>query len=63
MLTNVVNGILEYFKHESTWKGMIVLATAAGAHIDPAQQAAIITAGLALYGLFQVFIQDRNVTK
>lgn len=63
MLTNVINGILEYFKHESTWKGLIAIATAAGVVLSPEQQGAIVAAGMSIYGLFQVFVQDRNVTK
>lgn len=63
MLSKLIDGFLEYFKHESTWKGLIVLATVAGVTFSPEQQSAIVATGMSLYGLFQVFIQDRNVQK
>lgn len=63
MVTTLINSVVEYLRHDSTWLGLIGIATAAGIHLDPTQQAAIIAAGLGLAGLFQVFIVDRNVTK
>ena len=41
----------------STWRGIIMLLMAAGIQIDPAQQTAIIQAGLALVGLISVFFK------
>ena len=41
----------------STWRGIIMLLMAAGMQIDPAQQTAIIQAGLALVGLISVFFK------
>lgn len=58
-----MNAIIEYLKHDSTWKGIFALLTAVGITLDPAQSAAIMAAGMAAIGLIQVFITDRNVTK
>lgn len=58
-----MNVIIEYLKHDSTWKGIFAFLTAVGLSLDPAQAAAITAAGMAAIGLIQVFITDRNVTK
>lgn len=63
MLTTFLNGVIEYFRHDSTWVGLIGIATASGIHFEPEQASAITAAGLACFGLFQVFIVDRNITK
>lgn len=52
--------ILNYLGQQSTWKGLIGLATAAGIALSPEQIAAISAAGLALVGLINVF---RNESK
>lgn len=41
----------------STWRGIIFILTAVGVQLDPAQQTAIITAGMALAGLVGVFFK------
>ena len=41
----------------STWRGIIMLLMAAGIQIDPAQQTAIIQAGLSIVGLISVFFR------
>jgi hypothetical protein len=43
----------------STWRGVALLATAAGARISPEQQEAIMGAGLAIAGLIGAFFPDR----
>lgn len=63
MITTLINSVVEYLRHDSTWLGLIGVATAAGVHLEPAQSSAIVAVGLALAGLFQVFIVDRNVSK
>ncbi len=60
---NIIKTILEYFLHDSTWKGLIAIATAAGVALSPELQAAIITAGLGLIGLINVFVTDHDKTK
>jgi len=52
--------ILEYLSQQSTWKGLIGLATAAGLALSPEQSAAIMAAGVALIGAINVF---RNESK
>ena len=39
----------------STWRGLVLLATAAGLQLDQDQREAIVSAGLALSGLIGVF--------
>lgn len=52
--------ILNYLSQQSTWKGLIGIATAGGIALSPDESAAIIAAGLALVGLINVF---RNESK
>lgn len=48
------------FGEASTWRGIIMLLTAVGLQIDPAQQTAIIQAGLAIVGLISVFFKRKT---
>lgn len=50
-----MNYLLERLKEDSTWRGVLMLLTAAGVHLDPSQANAIIATGLALVGLVNVF--------
>lgn len=59
----IVKTILEYFLHPSTWQGLIAIASAAGLYLAPELQQAIVTAGLSVVGLIQVFIIDHDKTK
>ena len=43
----------------STWRGIIFILTAVGVQLDPDQQTAIITAGLAISGLLGVFFKRK----
>lgn len=52
--------ILDYLTQQSTWKGLIGLATAAGIVLSPDQAAAVVAAGMALVGVINVF---RNESK
>jgi len=47
--------ILEYLKSESTWRGLIAIATAFGITLSPEQAGAITAAGLAAIGLINTF--------
>jgi len=47
--------ILEYLKTESTWRGLIAIATAFGVKLAPDQAESIIAAGLATIGLINTF--------
>lgn len=50
--------ILEYLKQESTWRGIIAIATAFGIQLAPEQAESIIAAGLAAIGLINTFKKD-----
>ncbi len=60
---NFIKTILEYFLHPSTWQGLIAIAVAAGINLTPELQTAIVTAGLGVIGLIQVFVIDHDKTK
>ena len=47
--------IISYLKTESTWRGMVQVATAFGIVLQPAQAAAIIAGGTAIVGLINAF--------
>ena len=51
--------ILERLKEASTWRGIIMLLTAAGVPLAPAMADAIVAAGLAVAGLVGVATADR----
>jgi hypothetical protein len=55
-----MNYFLDSLSEGSTWRGLTLIATAAGIHISPALQEAIITAGLAASGLIGVLIKDKR---
>jgi hypothetical protein len=52
---NVFNVLLGKLSENSTWRGLILIATAVGLKVDPSQGEAIAAAGLALVGLINVF--------
>lgn len=52
--------LLDRFKEASTWRGLVMLAMAAGLHIDPALADQIITAGVAVVGALGALIPDRK---
>ena len=43
------------FKEPSTWQGLITLLTLAGLALGPEQREAIVSAGVALYAVLDVF--------
>ncbi len=51
---NVINVLLGKLSENSTWRGLILIATAVGLKLDPEQANAIIAAGLAVVGLVNV---------
>lgn len=51
--------LLERLKEPSTWRGIILLLTAAGVPIAPAMAESIITVGLAIAGLIGVATPDK----
>ncbi len=50
--------ILEYLKHESTWRGIIALLTSLGIAIQPEMIEALIATGLSLIGLINILKED-----
>jgi hypothetical protein len=50
----IVNILLERLSENSTWRGLILIATAIGVKLEPELQESIIVAGLSLVGLINV---------
>lgn len=50
--------IIERLKEPSTWRGIVLVLTAAGAKISPDQAIAIGTAGVALAGVIGALLPD-----
>ena len=53
------NYLLDRAKEPSTWRGIILILTAAGVPIAPEMQTAIISAGLALAGIIGAITPDK----
>lgn len=60
---NIIETVLEYLRHSSSWKGIFSILTAIGVSVVPEFQELVITAGLAVIGLIQFFIDDSDITK
>ena len=52
--------ILNRLKEASTWRGLILMVTAAGVAVSDTQQIAIIAAGIALAGVVGAFLPDKK---
>lgn len=50
----IIDAILGQLGQNSTWRGLILLATALGLKLDPEIQNQILAAGLGLVGLINV---------
>lgn len=50
--------IIGQMKEPSTWRGIVLILTAAGVKISPDQALAIGTAGVALAGVIGAFLPD-----
>lgn len=55
----VVDKIGVALGESSTWRGIIFILTAVGLQLDPSQQTAIVSAGMALAGLVGVFTKRK----
>ena len=55
----MISFILNRFKEASTWRGIILMITAAGVAISDSQKEAIIACGLALVGVVGAFFPDK----
>ena len=53
------NYLLSRLREPSTWRGIVLLATAIGVPIQPDLQESIIATGLAVTGLIGVVTQDK----
>jgi len=47
----IVNILLERLSENSTWRGIVLIATAVGGKLEPELQESIIVAGLGIVGL------------
>lgn len=61
-MKTLLNTILDRLTDNSTWRGIILLVTAAGVRMEPELQGQIIASGLALVGLINV-IRNGKVKK
>jgi hypothetical protein len=52
--------ILERAKEASTWRGLVLLATAGGMNLAPDLANAIVTFGIGLAGLLGVITKDKK---
>jgi hypothetical protein len=50
----IVNIVLQRLSENSTWRGLILVATALGVKLDPELQNQILVAGLGLVGVINV---------
>jgi hypothetical protein len=50
----ILDPLLHQLSQNSTWRGIILLATSCGVALTPSHQEAIVAAGLALVGLINV---------
>lgn len=55
----LVNILLERLSENSTWRGLILVATALGVNLDPELQNQILAAGLGLVGLINVIRKSK----
>jgi hypothetical protein len=51
---NILNIVLQRLSENSTWRGIILVATALGLKLDPELQNQILVAGLGLVGVINV---------
>ena len=53
-MKKTINAQLAKLSENSTWRGLILIATAAGVKLEPELQEAILVAGLGLVGLINI---------
>lgn len=51
---NFIDRLLDKLSEESTWRGLVAIAAAAGSTISPDRASAIVAAALAIIGLINV---------
>lgn len=52
--------LIARLQEPSTWRGLMLIATACGAALSPDQQEAIVTSGLLVAGLIGAAFPDRK---
>lgn len=52
--------ILARLQEPSTWRGLVLIASALGAALSPDQQEAIVTGGLLLAGIIGAAVPDKS---
>jgi hypothetical protein len=55
----MIDTIINYLSQQSTWKGLLGLATAVGISLNPEQTAAITAAGIGLISVINVFRNEK----
>lgn len=55
-----MNHILSLLRQPSTWRGLVLIATAAGLKLSPEQAETIIPMGLGLAGCIGAFVSDKG---
>jgi hypothetical protein len=56
----IVDYILDRLTENSTWRGIVFIASAAGIAIDPSKANAIAAAGMAIVGAINVFRKEKK---
>lgn len=59
-MSTVFAYILARLREPSTWRGLVLLATAIGAHLSDAQVDAVVEFGLGLAGLIGAVLPDNH---
>ena len=54
----VQDNVMTRLKQESTWRGLLTVATLIGWHLHPDQAEAIITAGASMVGAINILKKD-----
>lgn len=55
----ILNVILDHLSQNSTWRGLLLIATAVGVKLNPELQTQIITTGLSAVGLINVIRKSK----
>jgi hypothetical protein len=58
MKPTILETILTRLSEQSTWRGIILLATACGLQLSPAHWEAILSAGLSIVAVINIFRKE-----
>ena len=59
-MKNIIDIVLARLSENSTWRGLILVATALGLKLDPELQNQILAAGLGIIGLINVLRKGKK---